>query len=91
MSYRNVDFNSDKPLQYAKLRKRMSEKYEDYFGKQDEIVISGDTTTEEKADTKSVNNNIKKGYQRVMEKVKDIRQNYSNAVTSSGSRVAVVK
>ena len=40
MSYSNVDFNSDKPLQYAELRKkRMSEKYKDNFGEQDEILI----------------------------------------------------
>ena len=98
MTYRNLDFNGDKPRMYEELREPMAEICQDVdvkiFGPVN--VTHFNKNTENNVDQ---NKNIEifwkeekelmiRGRNRIHEKVKDIRQNFSKAVitgTRSGS------
>ena len=93
MEYRNVDFNADKAKQYEAVRKAMATKYSsgdvDFFGPEETTAISEDVEESQRKElvekVKSEKALIRKGYSRVMEKIKELRQKFSNAVTT-GSR-----
>eukprot|EP00112_Aurelia_sp_Birch-Aquarium-sp1_P019756 Seg495.11 transcript_id=Seg495.11/GoldUCD/mRNA.D3Y31 product="hypothetical protein" protein_id=Seg495.11/GoldUCD/D3Y31 len=99
MEYKNVDFDGDRPMQYTWLREEMAKHFQEEERLGQEMfgplcVSSSDMPIaemgkEEKAQHMKVvkrdNENIRKGYGRVKEKVKEIRQSFSQAVTT-GSR-----
>ena len=95
MEYQNVDFDGDRTVQYSWLREEMARMFaaedETLFGPVD--VYSPDPevpvtkmSQEEKHEyqrrLKVDKDNIKKAYARIKEKVKDIRQSFSHAVTT---------
>ena len=104
MTYRGLDFNSDKPLLYTDVRKRMAAICEaeniNLFGtvesnslnpKEVEFLTDEDVK-KMKNDIKVHNQAIIRGRNRVHEKIKESRQNFSKAVingTRSGSRKVV--
>ena len=93
MEYQAVDFDGDRAAQYNELRKDMAKLYEI-----EDITLFGpvslstptcpleDMPEEEKKEfltkQKEENSQIQKGHQRIQEKVKEIRQNFSKAVTT---------
>ena len=94
MEYNNSDFNADKVKQYEAVRKAMAIIYKDnpsYFGPPEITPMTEEARgseevklqieTQQKVDRAM----IKKAYNRVQEKLKEIRQNFSTAVTT-GSR-----
>ncbi|PFX29295.1 hypothetical protein AWC38_SpisGene5946 [Stylophora pistillata] len=93
MEYRNVDFNADKNKQYEAVRKAMTRKYSsgdvDLFGPEETTAIPEDVEESQSKElvekVKSEKALIKKGYSRVMEKIKALRLKFCNAVTT-GSR-----
>ena len=96
MEYKNVDFDGDQPAQYTWVRQEMATLYDEdssIFGPvfiSPPIVPFSTMSKEEKEEyakqNKAENELIKKGYSRIKEKIKDIRQNFSQAVTNrSGS------
>ena len=93
MEYRNVDFNADKTKQYEAVRDAMARKYYaidvSFFGPETTSPIPEEIEESEKEELLNIIKNekamIKKGYSRVMEKIKELRQRFSNAVTA-GSR-----
>ena len=93
MEYRNVDFNADKTKQYEAVRDAMARKYcaidVSFFGPETTSPIPEEIEESEKEELLNIVKNekaiIKKGYSRVMEKIKELRQRFSNAVTA-GSR-----
>ena len=93
MEYRNVDFNADNNKQYEAARKVMARKYSssdvELFGPEETSVITEDVEESQRKElmekVRSEKALIKKGYSRVMEKIKELRQKFSNAVTT-GSR-----
>ena len=93
MSYRNLDFDADKPIHYKELRYKMALKYEDedisLFGGARPFLLPDDfdsLPSEEKSEVKVSAKKAKeltnRGVKRIMEKVKEIRQNFSKAVVS---------
>ena len=94
MEYNNSDFSADKIKQYEAVRQAMAKVYIDkpsFFGP---VCITpsdmaNEDDLEEKArvlkQQKEDKGMIKRGYNRVQEKLKEIRQNFSKAVTT-GSR-----
>ena len=93
MEYQAVDFDGDRPAQYKELRKEMAKLYEiedvSLFGPLSlsaPITSIDDMTEEEKKEflinQKKENSLIQKGHQRIQEKVKEIRQSFSKAVTA---------
>ena len=97
IEYRNLDFNAGKPKQYEAVREAMARKYssvdESWFGPETVTSIPediGDTQKEELIQRiKEEEAAIKKGYSRVMEKIKELRQKFSNAVTSGTRRLVL--
>jgi len=93
MEYRSVDFNADKNKQYEAARKAMARKYSsldvEFFGPEETTAIPEDVEEPQRKElvekVRSEKALIKKGYSRVMEKIKELRQKFSNAVTT-GSR-----
>ena len=98
MSYKGIDFDGDKPMQYKELRLKMAEIYSEniiLFGPVcvDQLPDDFDIMPKERQDAvkeciKRSKELISKGTKRVMEKVKEIRQSFSKAVisgTRSGS------
>ena len=90
LEYRNCDFNADKSKQYEALRVSLASEYEDvdisFFGPTkmlDQGEQEGRDSFLERIDVQKTQ--IRVGYNRVMEKVKELRQGFSNAVTA-GSR-----
>ena len=96
MEYKSPDFHADKPAQYKHLRKEMAQLYSD----EDEVFFRpvrkvlpieniDELSNEEKAKVKKKQARerelISKGYNRIVEKVKEIRQCFSKAVVA-GSR-----
>ena len=88
--FANVDFNSDKTRQYEHLRKKIVSKHESTFG------LVELTTYEDEAETEAEKSRrikeketerleIQKGYQRIQERVKKLRQQFSEVV-SNGRR-----
>ena len=95
MEYKSLDFDADKPAQYKHLRREMAKLYADedesLFGPvSQKMPLSDDDleelSDEEKAQVKKevarVKSCIAKGYNRIVEKVKEIRQSFSKAVVS---------
>ena len=95
MEYRSLDFDADKPAQYKHLRKEMAKLYADedesLFGPVSQDLPLSDNefdemSDEEKAQVKKERDRVKscitKGYNRIVEKVKEIRQSFSKAVVS---------
>jgi hypothetical protein len=98
MSYKGIDFDGDKPMQYKEIRLMMAKIYSEdisIFGplSVDQLPDGfNEMSKEEKAEAKELvkisKELIAKGTKRVMEKVKEIRQAFSKAVisgTRSGS------
>ena len=84
-----TDFNTDKVKLYEKVRQMMAGKYasENYFGPVEKTVAEKpvkEMFKEEYKAYKAVHDKaaemIRKGYNRIKEKVKNIRQDYSKAV-----------
>lgn len=98
-----TDFNADKVKLYEKVRQMMARKYarENYFGPVEKTVAEKpvkEMSKEEYKAYKAVHDKeaemIRKGYNRIKEKVKNIRQDYSKAVVSgtrSGSGKIVIE
>ena len=91
MGYNNSDFSADKVKQYEAVRQAMAQIYIDkpwYFGPV--CVTPVDTVNEDDFEEKARllklqkddKDMIKKGYNRVLEKLKKIRQSFSKAVTT---------
>ena len=91
MEFSNKDFNADKTKQYEAVRKALACIYSHLpscFGPVEECE---DVSSEQNKIDKAL---IKKGYTRVQEKVKEVRQNFSSAITSgrkSGSGKIVLE
>ena len=99
MEYKNVDFDGDRPLQYTWLREEMAKHFQEGETLGQELfgplcvsisdIPMAEMSKEEKAQHMKVvkrdNEKIRKGYGRVKEKVKEIRQAFSQAGTT-GSR-----
>ena len=88
--YYGLDFNADKVKQYEEIRKNLARKYkgESFFGIESSSVKPHDgfSTVEDKIEfckkLQREREGIKKGYNRVLEKIKDMRQRFSTAVTT---------
>ena len=82
MEFSNKEFNADKAQQYEEVRKGVTRTYEQqpsYFGPESlSSVVSSDALKTQK-------NLIKKGYQRVLEKIKELRQNFQNILAGRRS------
>ena len=96
MEYRSLDFDPDKQIQYQELRVETAKIYADdnisLFGPVASIalpdnfdILSKEEKNKAKNCVKESKDLITKGQKRVMEKVKEIRQNFSKALLS-GSR-----
>ena len=102
--YKGIDFNGDKVKQYEEVRRSLTKKHENdpsLFG----LVAPSDRPAEfdefdekekEETNKRSLKERgiIKRGYNRVLEKIKDIRQKFSTAVTTgcrSGSGKIVLE
>ena len=84
--FKGLDFESDLDKLYTEVRSLMAEKYDrNDFGPVITTEIGEDLSTEELAKQKAAvaeeKKLIKIGYQRIKQKIKDLRQDYSNAVT----------
>ena len=96
MEYKSLDFDSDKPMQYKEIRLMMAMHFEE-----EDVSLFGHITPSTlpsnfenlkglereraKKSVKDAKDMITRGQKRVMEKVKEIRQNFSKAVVA-GSR-----
>ena len=99
MVFKGKGFNADKPCQYEEVRGlvvKMNERCTTFFRSSDIPNIRTDADedkmerTEEERRTGS--EKIKQGYKRIMEKIKKLRQSFSNSVTNgrrSGSEKIV--
>ena len=95
MEYKNVDFNTDKVKQYEAVREAMARIYEEeptFFGPPVITPMPAPLDQVDEGEMAEIQKRqkidkelIKKGYTRVQEKLKEIRQNFAIAVTS-GSR-----
>ena len=89
--YSNIDFDADKVMQYNIIRQEMAKRYSDhrdFFGPESIMEDSEELDIEEKNAIKEDKKLTAKGYRRILEKIKDIRQEFSKAVlrgTRSGS------
>ena len=95
MSYKGIDFDGNKPMQYKELRLKMAEIYKDVtlFGPvyADRLPdYFNDMSKKEKdlakEQVKLPKDLISKGTKTVMEKVKESRQSFSKAVISGRRR-----
>ena len=87
MEFKNVDFDSDRPAQYSWLRQKMTKLYEEVtslFGPVSLTPANGPLSAMSKEEkdvyakqNKTENDLIRKGYSRIREKVKEIRQSFS--------------
>ena len=91
MEGKTIDFNSDKPSQYAFVRKRFGEDDEgmiEVFGPAEytRFVVTEDVEEKKKQRTLYSEGKklIERGYKRVQEKVKKIRQSFSDVVSKGG-------
>ena len=95
MGYKGLDFDGDKPMQYKEVRIMMAEIFEETnvsaFGPTSPFVVpeiqglSKEEQAKNKQKAKNTKDLIKRGQKRILEKVKEIRQNFSKAVVT-GSR-----
>ena len=87
----NIDFDADKHTQYTKIRDDMADIYrdeEDLFGPLENEKPDKTATKEEKALFNDRKKLVIRGYKRIQEKIKDLRQGFSKAIvngTRSGS------
>ena len=95
MDYQNSDFNADKVKQYEAVREAMARIYEEeptFFGPPAITPLPAPDQVDETemADIQRRQKNdkelIKKGYNRIQEKLKEIRQHFATTVTT-GSRI----
>jgi hypothetical protein len=87
--YKNIDFDADKPCQYNNMREEMAKIYQDdeeLFGPYSLIVIPENSSKEEKMAYNDKKKLVTRGYQRVREKIKDLRQGFSKAILSGTYR-----
>jgi len=104
MEYKNIDFNADKVKQYEAVREAMACIYEEeqtLFGLPVITPMPAPVDKVDEEDMAKIQRRqkidkelIKKGYTRVQEKLKEIRQNFASAVTSgsqSGSGKIVLE
>ena len=73
----NIDFDADKPAQYSKIREGMADIYkeeEDFFGPLAIEKLSENATKEEKALFNEQKKLFSRGYKRIQEKIKEIRE-----------------
>ena len=88
MDYKNVDFNSDVVAMYSRLRECMALAFDaEYFGPVDIPESSDEVLTKEEekafqAEVSLAKSLIKKGYNRIKEKIRAIRKAYNKAVTN---------
>ena len=88
MDYKNIDFNPDVVAMYSKLRERMALAFEEeYFGPVDLPEQDHNTMTKEQekafqSEVALAKSLIKKGYNRIKEKIRAIRKSYNKAVTN---------
>ena len=94
----NSDFNADKTKQYEAVRAEMAERYFDvevtFFGPKDLDPVDEDDRESSLKIIDEQKKQIQKGYGRVMEKNKELRQGFSHAVvtgTRSGSGKLVME
>jgi len=95
MEYKNIDFNADKVKQYEAVREAMARVYEEeptFFGPPVITPMPAPVDQVDEGEMAEIQRRqkidkelIKKGYTRVQEKLKEIRQNFASAVIS-GSR-----
>ena len=100
--YQGLDFNTNKVKQYEEIHKNLARKYkeESFFRIESlsEKSHEGFSTDEKKVEFRKKlqreREGIKKGYNRVLEKIKDIHQRFSMAVTTgrrSGSGKVILE
>ena len=92
MMYKNLDFDADKPMQYRKLRLAMATIYEEDISVFGPLALTPlpsnfeQLSKEDKAKAKLLQKKSKelidKGIKQIMEKVKEIRQNFAKAVVA---------
>ena len=86
MEFQNLDFNSDKPRMYEEIRRILARTNSRWFGPSRCSVCPENATEEEKKEFLSLikceKEHIKLGYNRVMEKTKELRQKFTQAVTN---------
>eukprot|EP00794_Sanderia_malayensis_P008482 gene8482-9386_t len=97
--FSNKDFDADKTFQYSQLRKEMAKKFREGFGPESvseppkpQIEMTKEERQEYESKIKAENNLIGKGYNRILQKVKAIRQGFSKVLisgTRSGSHKRV--
>ena len=96
MEFQGLDFDGDRTVQYKEIRKEMSRIYDEGpFGSYETTAPPkpiADMSKEEKDGFSKQNkvemDGIRRGHQRILEKLKELRQNFSKAViagTRSGS------
>ncbi|XP_066928364.1 DNA ligase 1-like [Clytia hemisphaerica] len=82
--YKGLDFEADLPRLYSEVREKMSSLY-DGFGPFEREVLPKDLTPEQMKDAKAridkEKKEIKLGYDRSKQKVRDVRQDYRKAIT----------
>lgn len=98
MEYNNSDFNADKTKQYEAVRAVMAERFFDvevtFFGPKDLDSVDENDRESSLKIIDEQKKQIQKGYGRVMEKIKELRQGFSHAVvtgTRSGSGKLVME
>ena len=91
IEFKGKDFNADKPSQYEEVRGLMVKIYESYttlFGPADISNIRTEADEDElewiEEERRTGSEKIEQGYRRIMEKIKKIRQSFSNADASGG-------
>ena len=90
MDYKNVDFNSDVVAMYSKLRECMALAFDtECFGpidipvqEESDSVLSKEEEKIFQAQVALAKSQIKKGYNRIKEKIRQIRKAYNKAVTN---------
>eukprot|EP00795_Rhopilema_esculentum_P011007 gene11007-19848_t len=83
IEYNNIDFNADKVQLYEAIRLKMARKYSEAEGSMFGPTSKVDGEDIEKYKTRCEEDKIKvtKGYSRIKEKIKELRQKFNNAVT----------
>ena len=87
MEFKGLDFDADRHLQYKYVRENLARKFSDnsnFFGVEsmDRIDFSGKSEKEVRRMKKDIIYGMKRGYDRVLEKTKEIRKTFSTAVTA---------
>ena len=87
IDYQNIDFKKDNVTMYSQLRERMAELFPDSFGPVELTVPMKDLTEMSQQECKEHNQRIgvekgmiRKGYNRMKEKIHTVRKAYNKAV-----------